>query len=319
VAAALPARRTKMPLRLLRALVVHRRLVACLCVAGLIAFAAVVWFVGGSLVAPNRFEVGEPPAQPPNEEVAFASASGARLAGWYAEHEDAQAAVLLLHGLRASRRQMAERAQLLHAAGFATLAIDLQGHGESEGDAITAGWRERDDVRAAVQWLKERQPARRLGVIGISLGGAATLLAGPRADGREAASAPLAIDALVLESVYPTIDEAVHARIDAELGPLAHLLTPALLTQFELRLSIDTALVRPIDHIAACGAPVLFLAGNQDLGTPLPQSLRLFETARDPKTLVVFEGAGHVDLCRHDRALWEREVLAFLGAHLSEP
>jgi len=305
--------------RVLRGLVVHRRLVAGLCVAGLIAFAAVVWFVGGSLVAPNRFEVGEPPADPPTEEVALASASGARLAGWYAERDGAYAALLLLHGLRASRRQMSERAQLLHAAGFATLAIDLQGHGESEGDAITAGWRERDDVRAAVGWLREREPGRRLGLIGISLGGAATLLAGPRADGRDTGSTPLAIDALVLESVYPTIDEAVHARIDAELGPLAHLLAPALLTQFELRLSIDTDLVCPIDHIAACGAPVLLLVGNQDLGTPLPQSLRLFETARDPKALIVFDGAGHVDLCRHDRELWEREVLAFLREHLDLP
>lgn len=302
--------------RLLRVLVLHRRLVAGLCVAGLVAFVAVVWIVGGRLVAPNRFAVGEPPADPPTEVVAFASTSGASLAGWYAERADASAAVLLLHGLRASRRQTAERAQLLHAAGFATLAIDLQGHGESEGDAITAGWRERDDVRAAVAWLREREPKRRLGVIGISLGGAATLLAGPRADEVDASVQPLAIDALVLESVYPTIDEAVHARIDAELGPLAHLLTPALLTQFELRLSIDTDLVRPIDHIAACGAPVLLLAGNRDLGTPLPQSLRLFETARDPKTLVVFDGAGHVDLCRHDRELWEREVLAFFTIHL---
>jgi uncharacterized protein len=64
---------------------------------------------------------------------------------------------------------------------------------------------------------------------------------------------------------------------------------------------------------------VLLLVGNQDLGTPLSQSLRLFDAARDPKTLVVFDGAGHVDLCRHDRALWEREVLSFLREHLALP
>ena len=97
---------------------------------------------------------------------------------------------------------MLGRAKLFHDRGYSTLLIDLQAHGESPGEAITAGYRERLNVIAAIEWIKKRNPKHKIGVVGWSLGGAAALLA----DSQD-------IDALVLELVYPTISEAVDNRI----------------------------------------------------------------------------------------------------------
>src|SRR5690349_21880940 len=71
------------------------------------------------------------------------------------------------------------RARLLADHGFSVLLIDLQGHGETPGRAVTLGWREAGDARAALGWLRVAAPSRRIGVIGCSLGGAAVLL-GPQ-------------------------------------------------------------------------------------------------------------------------------------------
>jgi uncharacterized protein len=79
------------------------------------------------------------------------------------------------------------RAEFLRLAGYSTLLIDFQGTGESAGEAITFGWLECFDVLAAVNYLKGRLPDERVGVIGLSLGGTATLLATP----------PLEIDSAV--------------------------------------------------------------------------------------------------------------------------
>ena len=95
---------------------------------------------------------------------------------------------------------MMGRARMLNAAGYPALTIDLQANGESPGQVTTEGYRESLDARAAVAWLRRRPGVRRVAIIGFSLGGAAALL-GP--DG------PVAADALVLEAVYPTIEEAI--------------------------------------------------------------------------------------------------------------
>jgi alpha-beta hydrolase superfamily lysophospholipase len=49
------------------------------------------------------------------------------------------------------------RAQFLNALGFSILLVDLQGHGETEGDRdrISFGHREAADVHASVEKLKE--------------------------------------------------------------------------------------------------------------------------------------------------------------------
>ena len=50
-----------------------------------------------------------------------------------------------------------------------------------------------------------------------------------------------------------------------------------------------------IDRIAQIGCPLLVIAGVNDTIVPASQSRRLFEAARDPKRLVIVEGADHND------------------------
>ena len=72
------------------------------------------------------------------------------------------------------------------------LVFDLQAHGVARGIALPgSGIKEGLDVESALGVLRQKAPGERIGVIAVSLGGAAALL-GPH---------PLDVDALVLESV----------------------------------------------------------------------------------------------------------------------
>ena len=129
---------------------------------------------------------------------------------------------------------------------------------------------------------------------------------------------PLEIDALVIESVYPTVTEAVHDRVSAQVGPLSHLLAPLLLCQFQPRLGISTDDLCPIDKIDEVNCPLLIASGDLYRHTPLAETRRMFEAAMTPKQLVIFVGAAHVDLLAHDPQRYEQEIIPFLRMHLSD-
>lgn len=283
-----------------------RRILLVIC-AGLFGFVVTAWMVGGTLVAPACRTVGPPPTDLPFVATTLDSKSGSKIATWYLPTENATATVVLLHGIRADRRAMLHHTKLLHGSGYAVVMIDMQAHGESPGEHITIGHLESHDVCAAVDFAREQNPGHRIGVIGRSLGGAATLLA-----------EDLNIDAAVLESVYPTVNEAVHNRVAIRMGRLSHLVAPALLCQLRPRLGVSPGELRPIDHVSNIGCPVMIVAGALDEHTTLDETRRIFEAASEPKGLSIFQSAKHVDLLSHNPEQYQRDVLVFLDKHLSD-
>jgi len=278
------------------------RSVILLSVAGAtVAGLAALWVLGSVLSAPANCLVGPPPTSLGAESVTFASDSGSRIAGWLIRGTAGRGAVILAHSVRANRLELVDRASFLRQAGYSVLLFDAQAHGESPGQHITFGYLESLDARAAVGFLRSQLPAQRIGYLGVSQGGAAALLG----------SEPLAVDALILEAVYPTLREAVVNRIAIRLGFLAEPVAPLLLLQFRLRLGIDPDSMAPIEGIRRIRAPLLLIAGERDRHTLLSQSQRLFEAAPQPKVLWVVPGAAHVNFYRSSPAEYEQRILAF--------
>lgn len=272
-----------------------------LLVAGVAVFAVQCTSVGGAGLA-----LGPPPADLRAEGVSFRSGAGTTIRGWFAPGRLGAGAILLLHGIGASRLDMVGRARFLEAAGYAVLLIDFRGHGESSDARPTYGALESRDARAALDFLRGAAPGERVGVIGISMGGAAALLG----------AAPLAVDALVLESVYPSIDDAVRDRLRAWLGPVGGALAPGAMAWLFPRDGVTPRQLRPIDRIAELTAPVFVLAGAADRYTTLPESRALFERAPEPKEFWAVADAAHEDLYAFAPAEYEQRVGTFLARHL---
>ena len=211
--------------------------------------------------------------------------------------------MILMHGVRANRLSMVERARLFLGAGYSVLLFDFQAHGESPGEHITFGALESWDARAALDLVHREFPGQPAVAVGSSLGGAAAVLAGP----------PLDLDALVLESVYPTVEEATENRLRIRFGPLGRPLTPLLLVQLKPRLGIDPASLRPIDRIGKVRCPVLVISGLEDRHTTPDQTRALFARAPEPKQLWMVPGAAHVDLYQFAPEEYRRRVLGFLA------
>ncbi|HXI71862.1 MAG TPA: alpha/beta fold hydrolase [Verrucomicrobiae bacterium] len=278
-----------------------------LVVAAAILGAIFVWSAGGVLVAPSNCSIGNPPTNLSVQPVEFSSASGATLHGWLVPGQPGKGVMILMHGVHANRLALITRAQFLSRAGYSVLMFDFQGHGESAGTNITFGYLESRDATAAVDFVRQKFPGEKIGVIGISLGAASALLAEP----------PLPVSALVLESSYPTIYQAVEDRLAIRFGFPGKLATPLLTCQLKPRLGISLDDLKPIEHARKISTPKFFIAGTADRDTTLPESQALFDAAAEPKQIWLVEGAAHVDMLSFSKAEYEKRILDFLAKNLN--
>jgi fermentation-respiration switch protein FrsA (DUF1100 family) len=280
-----------------------------LATVSLIAIVTVLipWIAAGTLTAPVNHSVGILPQDLSGESVQFPSRSGSLIHGWFIPGQQGLGTVVLMHGVRADRTSMLDRARFLSRAGYSVLLFDFQAHGESPGKRITLGYLESMDAQASIQYLRERNPDEKIGVIGVSMGGAAALLANPALD----------IQSIILEMVYPTIDEAIADRIQMRLGSWSEVLTPLLSIQLRPRLGISANQLRPIDRISSLTEPKLLIVGAEDQHTTLAESRHMFEAASEPKQLWIIEGAPHTDLHKRAGTEYERKVLTFFQETLN--
>jgi fermentation-respiration switch protein FrsA (DUF1100 family) len=258
------------------------------------------------MTRPARAVIGSLPEGLTVETVAFRSGNGSMIRGWYLPGREGAGAVALFHGVRGNRAAALPRMRFLNAAGYGALAIDFQAHGESEGSLITFGRRESFDASAAIAWLRSRTSGP-IAAMGASLGGAALLL-GDRLP---------PVDAIILEEVYPTIDQAVRHRMERRLGAFGRSIAPLYLRIGEIVTGIRREELRPIERMPHLTMPVFVMGGTLDPSTPIEETRAMFHAARGDRELWEVEGAGHLDLHAFAPEDYEQRVLAFLRRSLT--
>jgi uncharacterized protein len=117
----------------------------------------------------------------PHEDVAFETADGLTLRGWYAPSRNG-AAIVLVHGSGGNRTGPRKQARLLAEHGYGVLLYDARGRGESDGDPNGLNWTWQPDVDGAVRFLHSRPEVRddRIGALGLSAGAETVIEAAAR-------------------------------------------------------------------------------------------------------------------------------------------
>jgi hypothetical protein len=112
-------------------------------------------------------------------DVTLRTSDGLSLAGWYVPSRNG-AAVIVFPGRAGTQGQ----ARLLVEHGYGVLLVDRRGEGASDGDGNLFGWGGERDIYAALDYLEQRPDVdpRRIGGIGLSVGGELMLQAAARDD-----------------------------------------------------------------------------------------------------------------------------------------
>ena len=263
--------------------------------------------VGEVLSHPARHPVGTAPTELSAQAVTLPTLGNDSVSGWFIKGKPGYGAVLLLHGIRADRWQMLPRAKFLNKIGYAVLLVDLPAHGESTGQRISFGFYESVGVNTALAYLAQQLPHEKVAVIGVSLGAASLVLSEkhPR------------LHAVVLESMFPTITEAVDDRLTHYLGPVGHYFAPLLLWQLPYKVNATAEQLRPIAALPFLHVPVFIVSGTKDWHTTPAETQQIFQAANTPKQLWLVDGAAHEDLHSFDTHAYEAKISAFLANYLN--
>lgn len=234
-------------------------------------------FEPGSAAFQAHFRPGDErwTVQVPAADVAADAAGPARteaLALWWLPQPDPAAPTLLyLHGTFRNLYRNLPKIDALRALGFAVLAVDYRGWGDSAAIVPSEATINAD---AAVAWaeLQRRQPVpQRRVIFGHSMGGAvAVTLASGLHGGRDYA-------ALVLESTFTRMPDVAAAA--GFWGRVAGSLTT---------LEFDS-----LSRIGRIDAPLLMLHGSADTTVPVELGRRLRDAAAPGVRWVEVPGGSH--------------------------
>ena len=200
-----------------------------------------------------------------------------RVALWWLPQPDPQApALLYLHGTFRNLYGNQPKIEALREAGFAVLAVDYRGWGDSTNITPSEATICADAVLAWTE-LARRQPVpgRRV-IFGHSMGGAvAVCLASGLRHGRD-------YGALVLESTFTRLPD-----VAAEAGFWGRVAAGVTTLEFD-----------SLARIGQVDAPIVMLHGNADRTVPVQLGRRLRDAAPPGVRWVEFEGGSHSRLHR---------------------
>jgi len=262
-----------------------------------------------ALVHPRRSYPATTPAiyGLPYEEVSFKSTDGLTLQGWFIPPEGERPVIILCHGSGANREMMLPYASVLARHGYGALLFDFRAHGESEGEVMTYGLKEADDIVGAAAFLKARG-VERIGVWGISLGGAAAILAAAHSQ---------QIGAVVAESAFADLETLMGHSFSLWTGFPSFPFAPITTFFAQRELGIPLTAVNPAREIGRISPrAVLLIHGSEDPIIPLEHAYRLYQAAGEPKELWVVKSTGHGGFIALKSAELEARVTGFFQKHL---
>jgi alpha-beta hydrolase superfamily lysophospholipase len=268
-------------------------------------FVGISWLSARRLTASHPQLIGVSPKDFPYpvESLTLTTRDDQTIAGWFVPADRTAGAIILLHGYGGNRLSMVPRAHYFREQGYAVLLYDARACGESTGECITFGYRERSDLVAAIQFLKGRG-FERIACLGVSQGGATILFAAEELDG---------VSCVICESVYDEMTHAVDRRARRYTGLPGWLVASALVPFAEHRLELTIEDVKPVNYIPSLKCPVLIISGEEDNRTWPEDTQRLYEAAREPRELWMISGAQHEDLFRFPG--YSEKVSSFLRRH----
>lgn len=189
-----------------------------------------------------------------------------------------------MHGNSSCRLEALELVDYFLTANITLFCFDFPACGLSEGEFISLGWFERDDVACIVEYLRANRHVSTIGLWGRSMGAVTALLHGDRDP---------SIGGMVLDSPFSNLrtlcDElaASHSKVPKFLVGAAMTFVAKTIKK---KADFDLNKLTPITHVKECFIPALFATGEQDDFIKPHHTQTLYEAYAGDKNLIKFEG-----------------------------
>ena len=245
----------------------------------------------------------------PYEDAEIMSPDGLKLAGWFVPSQNG-AVIIMQHGYKSTRKELLNEAEMMYRHGYGILLTTVRAHDHSEGDVITFGMNEVNDLEAWYQYLLTRADVDpgKIGILGNSFGGMLAIQYAAQNENIRAVVANCAFS-----SLNDTVSTSVEYFTDLPAFPFAPLIVfwAERETGFKME-DIDTT--RWIAQISP--RPVFLMQGGADVVISADSGQRLYEAAGEPKELWFDPELGHVEFDKERAGEFEQRVAEFFDRYL---
>ncbi len=244
------------------------------------------------------------------QEIRIPTENNRNLYGWWipaSSRDQAIATLILVHGWGQNSEKMLPFVKEFHFRGYHLVTFDGRSHGQSDHDGYSTMLKFARDISATIRFVEQQFSRQRtpVGVVGFSIGGAATIYA--------AVHDPKIHLAVSIGAFAHPLDVM---RIELEKKKIPYIPFVWLLFRFiELRVGFRFKDIAPVTNIPRLQKPLFLIHGEKDRVVPLSQAQKILQAA--PGNLVehwFVPGKGHFDVITHPE-FWPR-ILEFLQRKL---
>jgi len=196
--------------------------------------------------------------------------------------------VIYMHGNSSARVEVLPQLSYLLALGVAVFSFDFAGSGKSDGEYVSLGYFEREDLMCVIAHLRATKVVSTIALWGRSMGAATALMHGDRDP---------SIACMILDSSFADLTQLAEEMVDK--GREQGIYVPNLVAAVVIRMirssvkkqaNFDIRHISPIAHADKCFIPALFVAGEHDDFINKRHSEMIHAKYAGDKNMIVVEG-----------------------------
>ncbi len=245
------------------------------------------------------------------ESVEIISFDGTLLKGKYYHFKDGAPVDIIFHGYRSkAENDCGGGFVLARDFGHNVLLPDHRAHGDSKGNIITFGVKERYDCLEWIKYISERFNGVKIIISGVSMGAATVLMASDL-------DLPENVKGIIADCAYSSPKEIILLE-SKKMGFPKKLAEPFISLSAKLFARFNWTETSPEQAVKNAKVPVLIIHGEDDRFVPFYMSKPIFEACTSKKRIFTVKDAGHGLSFLIDEEGYKKEVNDFKRAVLSD-
>lgn len=239
----------------------------------------------------------------------FDTPDGASHSGWFLPGLRGAPIIVVCHGYKSNRSEALTIATTLQQHRYNVFIFNLAGHGDSPDGSTSLGYKESEEVVAAIAMLSRRTDVdtKRIGLWGYNMGAYAAVTAAARTP---------AVRVIVLDSLFDEPPSLLRMEVSRAVTGYVPLMTTVSVLEFRLWSLLQKRQPSADDSLQKLtGIPKLFITGD-DRPDLAEQTRVLSDQAPPPQELVSLPRSNLVFLTDEERLTYDNLVVRFFQQHL---
>jgi len=192
--------------------------------------------------------------------------------------------VVYLHGNSSSRCEALAEIKYLLPLNITVFAFDFSGCGKSQGEYISLGWYEREDVESVIEYLRKTNKVSTIGLWGRSMGAVTAIMYGDRDP---------SIAGMVLDSAFASLKELIEELVKERVNLPNFILNQAtklVKSTIMKKAKFNLDEIEPKNYAVRCFIPALFCHAKNDTFVNQHHCKDLSEVYAGDKNVIYVDG-----------------------------